>query len=61
MSQKASDYRTLPVCARHHRQSIFSIHQYGREFWNLWKLDPDVLIEVYQNLYKEQGGKINGQ
>ena len=57
MSQKASDCSTLPMCYWHHGQ----LHLLGKRFWEDVPLDREALIQHYQNLYKEQGEKINGE
>jgi hypothetical protein len=37
MGIKASDYDTLPLCFRCHRER----HQAGKSIWHLWGIDPE--------------------
>jgi hypothetical protein len=58
LSQKAPDREALPVCSRHHRESICSLHFMGKKFWAFHGLDKNKLIAEYQARFDaEQGGK----
>lgn len=48
ISLKPSDYRTVPLCHRHHSEQ----HQYGeRTFWQKYGYDPQRMIARYLSQY----------
>ncbi len=55
LSQKASDYESLPLCAiEHHRVGPESHHKLGKRFWGFHGLNRVELIHQLQELWKTQ-------
>ena len=54
LRQKCSDRKTLPLCAHHHRTGKFSHHNLQKQFWSVWNLNRDELIEWYNALYESE-------
>jgi hypothetical protein len=55
LSQKASDYDSLPLCAiEHHRVGPESHHKLGKRFWGFHGLNRVELIHQLQELWKTE-------
>lgn len=49
--RKPSDYRTIPMCHRHHMQQ----HERGeRDYWNFVGLDPLPIVEELNRAYPDE-------
>jgi hypothetical protein len=53
LSQKCSDYETLPLCAGHHRIGRQSHHVLGRKFWEHHGINKPEILSGYMKLFKE--------
>lgn len=51
MSQKCSDFETLPLCVAHHREGPEAHHVLGKKFWDHHQLDRDKLIQEHNELW----------
>jgi len=51
---KASDYSTLPLCNRCHRER----HQVGKGIYGLWGVDHLQVISELQKRYTQETGKL---
>lgn len=61
LSQKCPDSQSLPLCAiEHHRVGPESHHVLGKRFWGFHGLDRMSLIKQMQQLYRLNGGSLQG-
>jgi len=54
MGKKASSYKVIPLCARHHRNGSESYHYSPKSFTDKWGSQKSLLLKV-KNLLKYGG------
>lgn len=52
-AQKAPDRTAIPLCAYHHRLSMYSAHLLGKNFWKHHNLDRDQIIKELNERYDQ--------